>query len=260
MAVMATDDSPDAQARRGLAAWAAFPAHRVPRPVVLLDMIPPVYLVFTPDEHTRLALLHGAVEAVPGFPAPVLEAVRGQPGEYAGPPLWAVRGQREDYAGPTLLLTGAVLGSFRYETDRGPRSLPAWDVEVDRMGHAIHVLDPALIVSGRVWEPAGRRRAEDHRPAVTVGADDRTLTMTYFGSGWFAAPEQPPARTLEQGNAVALVFTEQVIPIENSEPGRRRARVDVGRKRQVTVVLPAPLGDRVLLDATGRPVVVVFPS
>lgn len=89
MAVMATDDSPDAPVLRGLEAWAAFPARRVPRPVVLLDMIPPVYLVFTPDEQRRLALLHGAVEAVPGFPAPVLETVRGQPGEYAGPPLRA---------------------------------------------------------------------------------------------------------------------------------------------------------------------------
>ena len=52
-------------------------------------MTPPVYLVFTPGEQARLALLHGVAEAVPGFPVPVLEAVRGQPGEYAGPPLWA---------------------------------------------------------------------------------------------------------------------------------------------------------------------------
>ena len=258
MAVMAADDSPDAQALRGLEAWAAFPADRAPRPVVLLDMIPPVYLVFHPDEQRRLALLHGAVEAVPGFPVPVMEAVRGQPGEHAGPPLWGVRGQREDYAGQPLLLTGAVLGSFRYETDRGPRSLPAWDVQVDGIGHAIHVLDPALIVSGQVREAAGRKRAGDHRPTVAVGADDRTLTMTYSGSGWWAAPEQPPARTLEQGNAVALIFTEKVIPIENTPPGRKgfRVRADVGRTRQVTAVLSRPLGDRVLLDATGRPVLV----
>jgi hypothetical protein len=253
---MAADNSPDAQALWGLEAWAAFPADRDPRPVVLLDMIPPVHLVFSPQEQRRLALLHRAVDAVPGFPAPVLEAVRGQPGECAGPPLWGVRGQREDYAGPPLLLTGAVLGSFRYETDRGPRSLPAWDVQVDGIGHAIHVLDPALIASGQVWEPAGRKRSEDHRPTVTVGPDDRTLTMTYMGSGWYAAPEQPPARTLEQGNAAALIFTEKVKPIEKSTPGRRRYRADVGRTRQVTAVLSRPLGDRVLLDATGRPVLV----
>jgi hypothetical protein len=258
MAVMATDDSPDARAGRGLKAWAAFPAHRDPRPVVLLDMIPPVYLVFSPDEQTRLALLHGAVEAVPGFPAPVLEAVRGQPGEYAGPPLEAVRGQPEDYAGPPLLLTGAVLGSFSYETDRGPRSLPTWDVQVEGIAHPIHVLDPAVITSGQVWEPSGRKRDESHRPTVTVGADDRTLTMTYTGSGHFAASEQPPARTLEQGNAAALIFTEKLTPIENSKPGRKgfHARVDVGRTRQVSAVLSAPLGNRVLLDATGRPVLV----
>ncbi len=154
MAVMATDDSPDAQARRGLEVWAAFPAHRDPRPVVLLDMIPPVYLVFTPDEQTRLALLHGVVEAVPGFPA------------------------------------------------------PSWRRCAVRTG----------------------------RPQTRRG---------------------PPARTLELGNA-ALVFTEKRTYAENLKPGRRgfRARVNVGRTRQVTAALSRPLGDRILLDATGRPVLV----
>jgi hypothetical protein len=189
VAVMAKDDSPDAPALRGLEAWAAFPADRDPRPVVLLDMIPPVYLASSPVGQARLALLHGAVEAVPGFPAAVLEAVCGQPGEYAGPPLEGVRGQPDDYAGPPLLLTGAVLGSFRYETDRGPRYLPAWDVRVEGIS-PIKVLDPAVIASGQVWEPAGRRRNENLRPTVTVGADDRTLTMTYNGSG------TPPATSL----------------------------------------------------------------
>jgi hypothetical protein len=257
VAVMAKDDSPDAPALRGLEAWAAFPADRDPRPVVLLDMIPPVYLASSPVGQARLALLHGAVEAVPGFPAAVLEAVCGQPGEYAGPPLEGVRGQPDDYAGPPLLLTGAVLGSFRYETDRGPRYLPAWDVRVEGIS-PIKVLDPAVIASGQVWEPAGRRRNENLRPTVTVGADDRTLTMTYNGSGWYAASDQPPARTLEQGNAAALIFTEKLTLPENSKPGRRgfHARVDVGRTRQVTAVLSSPLGDRVLLDATGRPFLV----
>jgi hypothetical protein len=171
-----------------------------------------------------------------------------------------VRGQPEDYAGPPLLLTVAVLGSFRYETDRGPRSLPAWAVQMEGISvvPAIHVLDPAVIASGQVWEPAGRKRAEDHRPTVTLGADSRTLTMTYTGSGWHAASEQPPARTLELGNAAALVFTEKRTYAENLKPGRRgfRARVDVGRTRQVTAALSRPLGDRILLDATGRPVLV----
>jgi hypothetical protein len=83
--------------------------------------------------------------------------------------------------------------------------------------------------------------------------------MTYTGSGRFADSEQPPARTLELGNAAALIFTEKRrISTEKKMPGRKgfRAHADVGRTRQVTAVLSAPLGDRVLLDTTGRPVLV----
>lgn len=68
--------------------------------------------------------------------------------------------------------------------------------------------------------------------------------MTYTGSGWYAASEQPPARTLEQGNAAALIFIEMLTPTENSKSGRTRfdARADVGRTRQVTAVLSSPSG------------------
>lgn len=235
---MAVDPSLEAQARRGLVAWAAFPAHRDPRPLVLLDSTPAIRAsgIF-PDVPTRLAFLHGAVEGVPGFPTPVLEALRGQLGEYAGQP---------------LLLTRAVLGRSRYETDRGPRTLPTWSVHAQDVFHAIAVLDPAVISSGQVWEPPGRERISGQRPTVSLGADGRTLTMSYTGSGHFADSNQPPARTLEQGNAAALMFTER----------RRRRRngsgwyADVGRTREVTAVLSSPLGDRVLLDIKGGPVLV----
>jgi hypothetical protein len=74
--------------------------------------------------------------------------------------------------------------------------------------------------------------------------------MSYFGSGWWADSDQDPARTLESGNAVALVFTERLKPRESFW------RADVGRRREVTAVLPSPLGNRVLLDIKGGPVVV----
>ncbi len=232
---MASDDPQEAQARLGLQAWAAFPAVRDPRPLVLLDTIPAVRPSgLFPDEQTKMAFLHGAVAAVPGFPVPVLEALRGQPREYAGPP---------------LLLADAVLGSFRYETDRGERVLPTWEVHAQSVFHPIQVLDPGAISSGQVWEPPGRKRITGRRPTVILGADGRTLTMSFTGSP-HAESDQDPARTLESGNAVALVFTERMKPRPS---GWYTAQ---GVIRKVTAVLPSPLANRVLLDVKGGPVIV----
>ena len=232
---MGSDDPQEAQVLRRLEAWAAFPADRDPRPLVLLDTIRAIRPSgLFPDQETKMAFQHGTVEAVPGFPAPVLGALRGQPGNYAGPP---------------LLLTDAVFGSFRYETDRGPRILPTWEVHAQGVFHAIEVLDPAVISSGQVWEPPGRKRVSGARPTVILGADGRTLTMSYTGSPPTDS-DQDPARTLESGNAVALIFSEKT----KLRPGGWHTLV--GRTREVTATLPAPLANRVLLDSKGGPVVV----
>lgn len=237
MAVMAADDPREAQARHGLEAWAAFPADREPRPVVLLDTIPAVRPSgLFPDEQKKLAFLHGAVDAVPGFPAPVLEALRGQPGDHEGPP---------------LVLADAVLGSARYETDRGPLVLPTWEVHAQGVFHAIHVLDPAVSGSGQVWEPPGRKRIGGRRPTVILGADGRTLTMSFTG-GSHACSDNAPARTLESGNAIALLNTERLKPRQSGWGWY----AGVGVRREVATVLDRPLGNRVLLDIKGAPVIV----
>jgi hypothetical protein len=60
---MSADDPREALARAGLQAWAAFPAGREPRPLVLLDTIPAVRRSgLFPDEQDK-AFLHGAVDA-----------------------------------------------------------------------------------------------------------------------------------------------------------------------------------------------------
>jgi hypothetical protein len=230
---MDSDDRQEAQARQGLEAWAAYPADREPRPLVLLDTVPAIRPSgLFPDEQTKMAFLHGAVEAVPGFPAPVLEALRGQPGEHAGPP---------------LLLTDAILGGFRYDTDRGPRVFPTWEVHAQGVFHPIQVLDPAVTSSGQVWEPPRRKRISGQRPTAVLDADGRTLTMSFSGSS-HADSNQSPARILELGNAVALIFSERM------KPRQAGWYAGVGIKREVTVVLPAPLGNRVLLDIKGGPI------
>jgi hypothetical protein len=85
------DDTPEGEG----SPWAGGPLIRPANrpapplaPLVLLDTIPAVRPSGPfPDEQTKTAFMQGAVEAVPGFPTPVLDALRGQPGEHAGPPL-----------------------------------------------------------------------------------------------------------------------------------------------------------------------------
>jgi hypothetical protein len=233
---MSPHDPHETQTRRGLEAWAAFPADRDPRPVVLLDTIPAVRPsgIF-PDEQKKQAFLHGAVKAVPGFPPPVLQALRSQ--------------RNDDYDGPPLLVTDATLTSAQYETDRGPRVLPTWVVQAQDVFHPIRVLDPALRSSGQVWEPSGRKRISGCRPQVVLGADGRTLIMMFIGSP-HAYSDSSPVPILEQRSAVALAFRERLKPRPTGFYTLQ------GVLREVTAVLERPLGNRVLLDITGAPVIV----
>ena len=66
---MTGDDRRREQARRGLEAWAGFPADREPRPLVLLG--PAARPGGFPGGQSKLAFLPGAVQAAPGFPAAV---------------------------------------------------------------------------------------------------------------------------------------------------------------------------------------------
>ena len=218
----------EAQARRGLRAWAGFPADRQPRPLILLSSA--VQPGGFPDGQTKLAFLNGLIEAVPDFPAQVLEALRGQP---------------RPWEGPLLLLTSATPGEREFATDRGRKRLPAWCVQARDAPEPIWVLDPAT--SRQSWQPLGQEFQGGHRQEAMLGTDGRTLTLSFTGS-----PEHytsyPGARILESGNAVA------VIPI--SKELVTGPRLAVGRIRQVAATLARPLGNRVLLDGTGSPVMV----
>jgi hypothetical protein len=222
---MTGDDRQREQARRGLEAWAGFPADREPRPLVLLG--PAARPGGFPDGQTKLAFLHGAVRAAPGFPVPVLQVIRRQSGEYAGRP---------------LRLTTAALGTAEFATDRGRQELPAWQVRAERVPEPIWVLDPAIVQL--TWEPPGPAVGW-HGTAATLDPGGCALTMAFTGSPHVSYPD---VDVLESGAAVAL------LPVPTRlRPGWYTA---VGQRREVTVTLDQPLGPRVLLDGTGSPVMV----
>jgi hypothetical protein len=230
---MTLDDRQQAQDRQGLLAWAGFPADRQPRPLVLLSS--PVRPVGFPDAQTKRAFLRGAFEAVPGFPSPVLQALRSQP-EAPG-----------DHAGPPLLLTAATAGQAEFATDRGRRQLPAWEVRAQGVPEPLWVLDPT---AGRLaWRPPGQGHNEWHGSTAVPGTGGRALTMTFSGIPC-AYADYPGAEILESGAAVAIV------PVPRDTGPRAGPRLAYAEKREVTAVLARPLGHRVLLDATGSPVMV----
>jgi hypothetical protein len=211
----------EARASQGLQAWAGFPADRQPRPLVLLS--PAVRPAVFSDGQKKIAFLQGAVEAAPDFPASLLEALHSQPRDYAGPP---------------VLLTTATLGETEFATDRGRRRLPAWEIWAEGVREPFWVLDPA---TGQLtWEPPGRDRTSWRGRAAALGLDGQTLTMTGYRG----------ARILESGNAVAILPVSKEI---GPGSGWQTAH---GERRELTVVLARPLGNRVLLDETGSPVMV----
>ncbi len=227
---MSLPDQRQERARAGLQAWSGFPADRQPRPLVLLS--PAASAGGFPDGQKKMAFLRGAVEvAAPGFPGQILQALRGQPGDYAGPP---------------LLVTTATLSSTEFCTDRGRRQLPAWKVRAQDVPEPIWVLDPAT--RRQAWQPPGPDLHGWRGTTAVLDADGRTLTMSFIGSP-AGFTDYPDADVLESGGAVAIV----PIPVDTGPPG---LRIAIGQLREVTVSLARPLGERVLLDETGSPVMV----
>ena len=113
------------------------------------------------------------------------------------------------------------------------------------MTDPIWVLDPAT--SRQSWQPPDAEDLCWRGSEASLGSDGRTLTLSFTG-----APEYytsyPGARFLESGNAVAVI------------PGREEhvtgPGVSVGKRREVSATLARPLGNRVLLDEHGAPVMV----
>jgi hypothetical protein len=223
---MTGDDRRREQARRGLEAWAGFPADQEPRPLVLLG--PAARPGGFPDGQTKLAFLRGVVQAAPDFPDAVLQVMRREPGGYTGAP---------------LRLTKATLGTAEFATDRGRQELPAWRVRAKHVPEPIWVLDPAIVQL--TWQPPGPEPVSWQGSAATLDPDGCTLTMTFTGSPHVNYPD---VDVLESGAAVAL------LPVPT--PLRPGWYTTLGQGRVVTVTLDRPLGSRILLDERGSPVMV----
>jgi hypothetical protein len=232
------------RAQQVLRAWSAFPATASPRPLVLAGpRVADPHSGF-PTGAAKLAYLEGAFDlpatlppgpaAAAGFPLITSRAAAGTLRSAAakGPP-----------AADRLTVTSVRLGTGVFATDRGIRQLPAW-----LFGFA-GVPDPAAVLAvapARIFAPpAGLATSGAPDMSARLAPDRRTLTIRLVG----AAPGTGPCTasySVRQASSPAAV----AVAVHEHAHGGAVACAAMGYPRQVKVVLPAPLGGRVLVDAT----------
>jgi hypothetical protein len=249
----ATEPGPGAgRLRHVLRIWSAFPATATPRPLVLTG--PPVADPASgfPNGDAKLAYLEGAFNLPATLPS--------GPAAAAGFPLITAREATSVLTsvaakGPPvttrLTVTGVRLGTAVFDTDRGPRRLPAW------LFGLAGVRDPAGVLAvapSRIFTPPGRL-ANGH-PFVAgarLGPDGRTLTVEFVGAASGTGPCSA-SYTLDRG----ISSTAVAVAVQEHKRDGTALCAAVGYPRRVTVVLPAPLGGRVLVDAASGLAIMVM--
>lgn len=219
-----------------LATWAAFPAHRTPRPLVLTgtDLVRVPETGF-PDVEHKLAHLAGAIVADCALPAAVLTRLQGDSQPYSGDP---------------LVVSAAARGHAEFPSDRGPVLLPAWEIVMDDVPGVFVVVDPEVV--DQAWWAGGPTDTGHQGYDVALGnTDGVALTLSFIGSPDVYTDYHPPLRIHSSPGAV-VVGLPVAVDVSGGGP-----RALYAQRRELTVELPEPLGDRVLVNAFGLPVPVL---
>jgi hypothetical protein len=145
-----------------------------------------------------------------------------------------------------VTLIEARLGQATYDTDRGAMSFPAWVFSFAGVEGPVSVL---AIATEAEWSPTGHPSATSYNIWASVGADHRTLTVSFIG----AQSEDGPCGVKY---AVKLTETPTVVMVTViRSPNESTAICDlVGYVRHASGVLEAQMGARVLIDDAGSPI------
>jgi len=238
-----------------LADWRSFPAAANPRPLVPTGPTVLDPQNGFPDGQSKLAYVDGRFDLGVALPA--------GPATSNGYPLISARtafDRLSSAADPAktsttyrLRVISASLGSARFDTDRGPRLLPAWRFGLAKVTGPVWVLaiDPKTL-----WT-AKATAATDLGFRATPAADGRSLTLDFIGG-----PDEPTACGIAY-TASAVESATAVVVVLHDEP---RARADgevvcdgAGHRRTVPLQLADALGGRVLLTPYGVPMPVPGP-
>ncbi|HEU4421579.1 MAG TPA: hypothetical protein VFR67_03450 [Pilimelia sp.] len=261
-AATGSDASGDAEAARVLERWRDFPATRRPRPIVLIGELLQEAGYVTGD--AKLAVATGRVELAAPVPRiPSRMAVRLPGGTFELPTTSAKAAfatvlaagdpaNAPDVSPAPLRITRVALGTARYPTDRGVRTLPAW------LFHARESLAPLAVPAlhpSAFWHPGEFYPGPMGEGDLTT--DGRLLTITMPVPDPPASPEETYVRyvpvVVESGTAVLIRLHAELgsAPPVVADPGCGDEMVM--RYADYTVRLAAPLGNRVAIDLDGQP-------
>jgi hypothetical protein len=226
-------------ARWAVGCWAGFPVAQRPRPLVFVGPRAWVDGGFH-SESAQLGLLHGLIESALPLPGHIVAALGALAPIKTTPPRDAV----------PIVVTAARKREALFRTDRGPRTIPAWQLEADGLDGSVWVADPE---PNPIWEPQRPPRipppfpGSPHRlTGAVLAGDQRTLTVSFVG-----APANRKSycggQIIESDTALAIV------PFAAGIGRLARWQTAVGMQREVTVLLDRPLGRRVLVDLDSTP-------
>jgi hypothetical protein len=256
-----------ARLQRALAAWAHFPVDAPTRPIVLIDgdSVNGPSSGFS-DDADKIAYLDGSIVTPTTFPSgptsadhlPLISAVAAF-NMLRGHPATGPTSDRE------LNVAAIVLGTGLFQTDRGPRRLPAWQFRFQGVQDAAEVL---AVSQTALFSP----RKVGNTPSMTaaaLGSDDRTLTVTFPGAPAGNGPCDASygIDVAESKTAVAISIHETTPPAPPKRSAATSPSIPVAcalpaYPRHLTTTLPRPLGKRVVVDAvnlTAVPVTSVSP-
>jgi hypothetical protein len=249
----ASSPSPGTRLTAALAHWASFPAGAATRPLVVTGTDVSGSYSFT-SAAAKIAFVTGAISLPRSLPA--------GPSSRAGFPLIsAARAAAvlisHHTTGPAastrLAVTGGKLGFGAFGTDRGQQVLPAWQFTIRGISGRVNVL--AVAALARFW-PSGLKQVFTGIRAAQAGRSGRALTLTVQGAQAGTGPCQATYSVRQQssGHAVAIDV------VARQHPSGQGGCASVGYRVTLPVTLPAPLGNRVLVDArSSAPIPVTQP-
>jgi hypothetical protein len=237
------DTSPSSGTRlaAALAHWASFPVGAQVRPVVIDPSRQVAGPASFPSQGVQDAFDSGAITLPRSLPANP-----GRLGSYslisAGRAAQVLTGGASRPASSTrVTVTQVKLTSGIFATDRGRQTLPAWQFTLRGVASPANVL--AVATAQRFW-PSRFVRDFTTTTAAQAGRSGRALTLTVYGApaGTGACQASYSLRQRGSAQAVAIDVTSTV-HFHGQNCSAAASPVTLPLR------LPAPLGNRVLVDA-----------
>ena len=215
-----------------LASWAQFPVHAAERPIVPIGswLLEAGYI----SSEAKMTFSENRLRVGDGVASTAVASLVAEMGPLLSEP------------GQSLTVQGAVPVRYSFATDRGPRELRGWSLEVtDSIG-------PVVVVDvderERLWFPPELGR--EGGTAYCLDTDCTRLRYRFSGT--------PTAYADYDGVDLAASETAVAVqPREHSTVAEGQAILLYAEERAVEIDLGEPLGERVLVSATGYPIEVL---